>query len=353
MTTRARVDRATAKKEVSLRVCVLGADGPGAAIAGYLAAGGAAVTLVTDEIQAATINRKGLLIESPRKFLLVKDGLRATSDPNPGDPFDLAILAGKASDAAVLLGCSKPLLARCKALVSIQNSVDFDLVRSACENGCQLLGASVTEFFEWSGEGMVRAQRPTEVDAYVGTFDDNAETEGVTESLVAVLVGGGLVAKRAGDIRQVIWEKQLQLANAACWSVLMLVGNPDLCLADGLAIEEGAHQFVETARELLNVYRAMGFEPQDFFGPRSLLGTIAFASSREAAVEQVLAAGRRHVAAGLKVRTPLHDDVLRRRKTQVEALVEPFIREAASRNLSMPLTETAFRAVKVLERSWR
>ena len=336
-----------------LRVCILGADGPGAAIAGYLAAGGANVTLVTDESQAATINSKGLLIDSPREFLLVREGLRATSEPNPADAFDLAILAGKASDAAVVLDRSRPLLAGCQALVSIQNSVDFDIVRSACRNECHLLGASVTEFFEWSGEGIVRAQRPTDVDAYVGTLDDGAETERIAEAFVAVMVRGGLVAKRADDIRQVIWEKQLQLANAACWSVLMLVGNPDLCLADGLAIEEGAAQFVETAWELLSVYRAMGFEPRDFFGPRSLLGTIASAPSREEAAEQVLAAGRRHVAAGLKVRTPLHDDVLQRRKTQVEALVEPFVREAASRNLSVPLTEAAFRAVKVLERSWR
>lgn len=322
------------------------------AIAGFLAAGGADVTLVTDSGQAEAISAKGLVVESPQHFLLVETGLRATADPNPDGIFDLLLLAGKASAAAAALSRSRSLVDACNALASIQNSVDLATLEQVARPGQPILGISVTEFFESIGPALVRAQRPTDVDAYVGPFDDRPPSAELADRLVAALAAGGLVARRAGDIRHVIWEKQVQLANAACWSVLMLSGNPELTLADGLATAEGAEQFVATAGELLAVYGAMGFEPRDFFGPRSLLGTITSASSNAHAIEQVMAAGRRHVAAGLKVRTSLHEDLVQRRTTEVGTLIEPFIREAAARGLPVPLIRAASRAIRLTEKSW-
>lgn len=330
-----------------LSVCVLGGDGPGAAMAGYLAAGGAEVVLVTDAVDAEAVNAKGLVVDSPRHVAIVRDGLRATSDPNPQGRFDLVLLSGRPSEAASALSRSREVIAAAGALVSIQNSVD-----AATGAPGPVIGASVTEFFERLGPGMVRAQRPTDVDVYAGVLDDSRRSAQLAEALLAALAAGGLVARRADDIRHVIWEKQLQLANAGCWSVLMLSGTPDLTLADGLATPEGAEQFVATARELLSVYEAIGYSPRDFFGPRSLLGRIASAADSAAAVGEVLAAGRRHVAAGLKVRTWLHEDLLNRRRTEADALFAPFIEAAASRGVPMPLTSAAWRAVRLMEASW-
>ncbi len=321
-------------------------------MAGFLACGGAEVTLITDTGHAKAISAKGLIIDSPERFALVTSGLRATDDPNADGTFELLLLAGRPSETAAVLSRSTALLNRSGALASIQNRVDFSALGELAGDSRPIIGASVTEFFELIGPAMVRAQRPTDVDVYVGTFDEGRQAADLADRLVTAFTSGGLVVRRAADIRQVIWEKQVQLANAACWSVLMLSGNPELTLADGLGTAEGAEQFVATARELLSVYQAMGFEPGDFFGPRSLLGTIASAPSDAAAAEQVLAAGQRHVAAGLKVRTSRHEDLVRRRTTEVETLVAPFIKEAAARDLPVPLVRAAYRAIRLTERSW-
>ena len=331
-------------------VCVLGSDGPGMAVAGYLAAGGADVVLVADPVDVDAVNAKGLIIDSKQTAMIVKDRLRATHDPNPEGKFDLVLLSGRPSGASAALSRSRDVIASAEAFVSIQNSVD--LIAPGTAGPGPRVGASITEFFERLGPGVVFAQRPTDVDVFAGPLDDSHQSAQLADALLASLNAGGLVARRADDIRHVIWEKQLQLANVSCWSVLMLAGTPDLTLVDAMAAPEGAEQFVATARELLPVYEAMGFRTRDFFGPRSLLGTIASAADDNDAVTKILAAGRRHVATGLKVRTWLHEDFVKHQKTEADAIFGPFIEAAAAHDLAVPLTRAAWRAVRLMEASW-
>lgn len=331
-------------------VCVLGPDGPGMAVAGYLAAGGVDVVLVADPVDVDAINAKGLVIDSKQTAMIVKDRLRATHDPNPEGTFDLVLLSGRPSGASAALSRSRDVIASAEAFVSIQNCVHLPAAGTARPG--PLIGASITEFFERLGPGVVFAQRPTDVDVFAGPLNDSHQSAQIADALLASLTTAGLVARRADDIRQVIWEKQLQLANVSCWSVLMLAGTPDLTLVDAMATPEGAEQFVATALELLPVYEAMGYRTRDFFGPRSLLGTIASAADEREAVAKIVAAGRRHVATGLKVRTWLHEDLVKHQKTEAEAIFGPFIEVAASHGLAVPLTRAAWRAVRLMEASW-
>lgn len=335
--------------ELMMRICVLPADGQGATLAGVLALAGAETTLVAEPARAQAIAAGGLVVETPQARRIARiDAV----DRAPEQRFDLVVVSGRPSAMAATLALAAPALARAHAVCSIQNSVDFDVLRHACPAGTLLLGASVTEFFAWTADNVVRADRPTDVDIYVGVLDERPEAAELADRLAAAVSAGGLVARRSGAIRQVIWEKQLQLANAAGWSALTLLGDRALTLCDGLATTEGAEQFVATASELLLVYRAMGYEAQDFFGPRSLLGTIAQAASPEEAVVAVAAAGQRHLAAGLRVRTPMHDDILNRRKTEADAILRPFIEQGARRGIATPLTSAAYRAIKLWERWW-
>lgn len=341
---------ADAGRGVLQSVCVLGGDGPGAAMAGYLAAGGVDVVLVTDSVEAEAINTKGLVIDSQQQVLLVTDGLRATHEPNPDGKFDLVVLTGRPSETDAVLSRSRDVIAASKAFVSVQNRVDPVIPKP--EGSGPLIGASITEFFERLAPGMIIARRPTDVDVFAGPLNDSEESAELAEALIAAFNAGGLVARRPEDIRHVMLEKQLQFANASTWMVLMLPGAGDFTLVDAMALPEGAEQWVATCRELLAVYHAMGYQPRDFYGPRSPLGTIASTPDDAEAKAKILAIGQRHVASGLKVRTWMHEDIIKRQKTEADAIFGPFIKEGVSRGLPVPLISAALRAVKIIEASW-
>lgn len=338
-----------ARKDV-LNICVIPGDGQGAVIAGVLALAGNDVTLVTERHRVGPINSLGLVVETPQGQRTAS--LRAL-DTGPEGRFDLVIISGRPSEMTATMALAGAVLRQARAVSCIQNSVDFTTLKQASSPETLLIGGSVTEFFHWTGDNTARADRPTDVDAYTGSLDPRPEAKHLAQRLADDINKGGLIAKCTDAIEQVIWEKQLQLANAAGWSALTLLGNRELTLCDGLAAPTGAEQFVTTAHELLTIYRAMGHEPQDFYGPRSLLGTIAKSPSREAAVDAVTAAGKRHLAAGLRVRTPMHDDILNHRKTEADAVFPPFIEQAAKLNQPAPLMSAVYRSIKLWEDSWR
>jgi ketopantoate reductase len=96
-----------------------------------------------------------------------------------------------------------------------------------------------------------------------------------TEALarVAALVDAfnkaGFGAREAADIRHVEWEKLLQITVLCAWSVSALGVMPGGSVAEALVVREAAEHYLAIARELLAVYRSLGYEPQDFFAPYS------------------------------------------------------------------------------------
>ena len=131
--------------------------------------------------------------------------------------------------------------------------------------------------------------------------------------------------RRRPTFRQAEWEKLLQISVVAGFSASTLGFRPGLAFAHGIAVRSGAEHYVTIARELLAVYRAMGFEPRDFFAPFS-----RFPRARR----RQLRRGRRQpscarptmVANGIIGRPSLHEDIVQGRPTEVEDGLGPISR---------------------------
>jgi 2-dehydropantoate 2-reductase len=160
-------------------------------------------------------------------------------------------------------------------------------------------------------------------------------------------VAAGFASKAVDDIRHVEWEKLLQISVVASWSASTL-GALGGSVAQGLLVRESAEHYVQLARELLAVYRALGYEPADYYTPFSRFRELD-GWSFEQAVEQMMALGASMDEQGLRGRVSLHDDLLRGRSTELDHSVGAYLTEADRLGLPAPTVRAAYRIAKAQE----
>src|SRR5262249_14870327 len=147
---------------------------------------------------------------------------------------------------------------------------------------------------------------------------------------------------------QVEWEKLLQISAVAGCSVSIRGLHPGGSFAEDLLARPASEHYVQLATELLAVYRALGYEPQDFFAPYSRFRRFAELSFEEA-VEEQLALARSMVESGVLGRPSLHVDLLRGKPTEVDDCLLPYLRAAAAHGLAVPTVLAAYRIIRALE----
>jgi 2-dehydropantoate 2-reductase len=113
-------------------------------------------------------------------------------------------------------------------------------------------------------------------------------------------------------------------------------------------VREAAEHYVQLATELFAVYRAKGFEPEDFFAPFSQFRRFGSSTFSER-VDQVMELGATMRAQGFVGRPSLHDDLLRGRATEVGFSIGAFLDAAAEHDLDVPTVRAAYRIIKSLE----
>ena len=123
---------------------------------------------------------------------------------------------------------------------------------------------------------------------------------------------------------------------------------PGGSVAEGLVVREAAEHYVAIARELLAVYRSLGYEPQDFFAPYSRFREL-LREGFEEAVEATRAQGRRMLDAGVIGRPSLHVDLMRGRPTEVEYCLGPFLAQAERAGIEVPTVRAGYRIIRTLE----
>jgi 2-dehydropantoate 2-reductase len=252
----------------------------------------------------------------------------------------------KAKDTEVALAEAAPLLARTRAALSLQNTLCKEESLAAALGAERVIGASTTEAGTLTAPGAVQHVGTAPTAFYFGELD------GVPSPRVAVLVDAfnkaGFGAREAADIRHVEWEKLLQITALCAWSVSALGVMPGGSVAEALVVREAAEHYVAIARELLAVYRSLGYEPQDFFAPYSRFCALARESDAEA-VESVRALGRRMLDAGVIGRPSLHVDLMRGRPTEVEYCLGPFLDQAERAGIAIPTALAGYRIIRTLE----
>ena len=332
-----------------MRLVVLGAGGLGSVIGGYLAEAGVDVTLICRQAHADAINANGLSIVGQRGEHLVNKNITACANADEAEGhFDYMMLAVKSKDTHTALAGAASLIDRVDTFFSVQNN----LVKEAqladwCGDSTKVMGASTIEGGYLVAPGEVNNHMTVDCTAYFGELDGTISPR--VEAIVEVFNKGGLPTKAVTYIQQVLWEKLTQIANASTYAVSTLAGNTELDFVHGLVVREGAEHYVAIARELLSVYTAQGYEPQNFYAPISRLKQIYAIKEDNEAVETMLAMGKQLQDSGYKGTTSMHDDVLRGRKTEADDIIKPFIDKAAELGLQVPTITACYRIIKVLD----
>jgi len=330
-----------------MRICILGAGGLGSLVGGWLAESGVPVTLVARAPHVAAIRARGLEIRGIRGECTVRRQLEAVASPSEArGEFDYLILAVKAKDSETALGEAAPLLRSARAAFSLQNTLVKEDVLAAHLAADRVVGASTTEAGTLVGPGIVQHVGTAPTAFYFGELDGKPSAR--VAALVDAFNKAGFGAREAPDIRHVEWEKLLQIAVLCAWSVSALGVMPGGSVAEALVVRDAAEHYLAIARELLAVYRSLGYEPQDFFAPYSRFRELARETDAQA-VAALQAQGQRMLDAGVIGRPSLHVDLLRGRPTEVEYCLGPFLAHADRAGLAVPTARAGYRIIRTLE----
>ncbi len=349
-----------------MHLCVLGAGGLGSVIGARLAESGVQVSLVARPAQVAAIREHGLRVAGISGTRTVRDNLCAfeSIDDVPGHIDWLAVLV-KTRDTDAALDAAVSHIERIGAAFSLQNSVTKDRLLAERLGSANVIGASTTEAGVLVAPGTVRHTATAPTAFYFGELPANWLLESVTghalaqpdagggaservTALVDVFARAGLAAQATDRIEQVEWEKLLQISAVAGFCASTLGFMRDASFGPALAVRPGAEHYVQLVTELLAVYQALGYEPQDFYAPFATFRRAATRSFDEA-VADAMALGATMVANGVGGRPSLHEDLLRHRPTEVDDCIGEYLRAADRLGISTPTLRGAHRVISTLE----
>jgi 2-dehydropantoate 2-reductase len=330
-----------------VRWCILGAGGLGSVLGGRLAAAGDDVVLVARPAHVDAISHHGLRITGFRGEATVTDGLTAVTEPADIDgDVDALVLLTKTRDTESALAAAAPIRDRVAVAFSLQNAVDKDQRLAAWLGDGRAIGASTTEAATLVEPGVVRHTGTAPTSIYLGELDGRPSER--VAALAKSLTAAGFGTAETAVVAQVEWEKLLQISAVAGCSVTVRGLYPGGSFAEDLLARPASEHYVQLATELLAVYRALGYEPQDFFAPYSRLRRFAELSFEEA-VEEQLALARSMVESGVLGRPSLHVDLLRGRPTEVDDCLLPYLQAAERHGRPVPTVRAAYRIIKALE----
>jgi 2-dehydropantoate 2-reductase len=313
----------------SLRVTIVGAGAIGGTIGAHLARGGHDVVFVdaaADHVRV--INERGLTIEGSAGSFTVR--APALNPDAMRGPLELVFLAVKTMHTDIATRQVAPHLAPDGAIVSMQNGFNEERIAGVVGDR-RTIGAFVNFGADYQEPGRILYGGSG---ALVLGELDGASSERVA-GLVEALRAAFLPRTTAtGNIWGYLWAKH---AYAALLKATALV---DASIADVLAHAEARPALVNLAAEVLAVAAAEGVRPEGFDGFEP--SAFEFPPRRdvqrlEASLETLIAFNRK----SLKAKSGVWRDLaVRKRKTEVEAVVRELKTRAVRHGLQIPLVET-------------
>ncbi len=229
---------------------------------------------------------------------------------------------------------------------SLQNSIEKDDALARWAGRERAVGASIIEGGAITAPGHVINTLTTPTTAYFGELDGSISDR--ARKIADAFAKAGMGARAVDNITHVEWEKLTQIALASGFSVSTLAAVARLDFADGLVVREGAEHFVTLGKDLLSIYAALGYTPQNFFAPVSALKQLASLPFEEA-VTLAMDLGRQLKARSSVARTSMHEDVVHGRKTEVDFIPRPFVEKAAALKINAPTVNAAYRVAKTID----
>lgn len=329
-----------------MRYVILGAGGLGSVVGGYLAHTGQSVALIGRQAHMDAVAAHGLRITGPKGDFCIRDNLELATHPDQVQgTFDYLIVCVKSKDMEAALDQAQALVQRADTVLTLQNGVDKEPRLQAWAGEGKVVGASTMEGATLVAPGACINPFTGPATAYFGELDGRVSPR--VEELARAFTAAKMSARAVDCIKQVTWEKLVQIGLASSWSVSNLAGG-DFYFIDGITVREGAESYMQIALELLSVYRAMGYEPQDFYAPMTQFRDLERGTFDEG-VELLLRWGNALKADNMKSRTSMHVDFKRGRKLEVDEIIRPFIDQARRLGLQIPTVVAAYRTVKLLD----
>lgn len=319
-----------------MRVVIIGAGGIGSVVAGHLAQAGVDVVMVARPGHIQAVKENGLRVTGLSDFRVE---LPACTDASGLDAADVLLITVKTKDTRVALESIKHLKVGCVA--SLQNGVVKNEQIGKVFGPDKVVGATTMIGATLVKDGEVNYS----LDGITFFGEQDGRLSDRVDELVQAFVDGGLNAVGVENIVSIEWTKQAiqnpfaPLAAITRLPVHMVWASPQLAtlsvhmfrevaaVADALKIPLSEH----AAWSLFNL-KTLRDAPFD--DAVQMLVSVG---------KQVAASGRTHIIPSML------QDVLARKKTEIEETVGHVYREGIRLGIPVPYTEFAYRAVRAVE----
>jgi 2-dehydropantoate 2-reductase len=318
-------------------ITVFGAGAIGGITGAALAGAGHDVLLVDKAADhVAAMNAGGLTIE--RRGLTHTVPVRATTPDALGQRLELVLLAVKSQDTPAALDVLSPRLAQDGAIVSMQNGLNEELIAAAVGER-RTVGCLVNWAADWTAPG--RILHGGEGALVLGELDGrrSARVDGLAKLLDVVAP-----TRVSDNILGYTWAKHVYGA------LLIATAVVDAHVYE--VVERSAEvqrMLVALVMESMRVADAAGIrlEAFDEYDPADYRAAARGDAAPRARAMSVIA---EHYRAHTKTKTGIWRDLaVRRRRTEVGALLGATVAKAQTHGLAMPLTERLIAIIGDLE----
>ena len=303
------------------RVCIVGAGVIGSLFAGHLARVCEVSVLTRRREHADALNADGLRVSGKTDY---RARVTASDDPDELPPFDVAIVATKASG---LEAAARALEGRFSdaTIVTVLNGIGAEEVVRA--HGDWPIVSGVT-FMSGTRHSDTHVEYILDTETWLGPFEDAPFA--VVQEIAATIVEAGLRAEALPDLRPAQWSKLI--FNAAVNSTAALTGLPhDFHFAQEGDPGDLGHLVHGLVDEGKAVAAAAGIELHDDPWEMNVLATQR---------------GSAHYPSML-------EDVDAQRQTEIELITGSLVREAERHDVPVPLHSLLYGLVRGKEASWQ
>jgi 2-dehydropantoate 2-reductase len=318
---------------------IWGAGAIGGTIGAYLVRAGHAVVLVDrDPAHVAAIHADGLCITGPIDEFTVRADAYTPGQLVEAGPrtFRTILLCVKAQDTAAATQSLLPCLAPDGCVVSVQNGLN-ELVIAPIVGTERTVGAFVNFGADYLGPGQILYGGRGAV--VVGELDGAITPR--TAALHAALQAFEPNAIVTDNIWGFLWGK------LAYGAQLFATATTNMSIADCLDDARYTGVYIGLAQEVLAVAAARGVQPQGFngFDPLAFVpGTPRAVSLRS--LEEMVAFNRRSAKSHSGI---WRDLAVRKRRTEVDALLGPVVQFGADLGVQTPLTARLVEQIHAIE----
>ena len=302
------------------RVCVIGAGVIGSLFAGHLAEVADVSVLTRRREHADALNREGLRITGRSD---VHARVTAASDPAELEPFDLGIVATKATGLEAAAASLEGRFPDATLMTTLNGLGAEEVVRA---HGGWPLVSAVT-FMSGTKHSDTEVEYILDTATWLGPYEETPLER--VEEIGELIRRAGLAADVLADLRPAQWSKLI--FNATVNSVAALTGLPhDPHFAAEEAPSDLGHLVHELVDEGKAVAAAAGIELHEDPWEMNMLATRR---------------GSAHYPSML-------EDVEAHRATEIDLITGSLVREAERHGVPVPLHTALYRLVRAKEESW-